>query len=371
MRRALFIAQRGRGRTSPNPIVGAVVVTPDGIVVGQGAHLKAGEPHAEVHALAEAGLRANGATLYCTLEPCAHTGRTPPCAPRVAEAGIARAVIAMTDPNPRVAGEGIALLESRGIRVDRGLCAEDAARDNAPFLTWIRRGRPHVTLKIARTQDGYVDRPPSPEAVGRSLDVGRSLRSGLQRLKLTSAAMDRLMHRQRAEIDAIAVGAGTILADDPLLTPRGAFRERPLVRVIFDWRLRCAGDRRLYRTLDAGPVLLIATAEAADANRDAAEDLARRGVEIVALPRRDLTAALKMLGDRSMTSLLVEGGPSLQDAFAAADLADRVQTITVPRTLGGGVAEPRLLALEGRLSAPRETHADGDVLLEADVHRAD
>ena len=360
MRRALFIAQRGRGRTSPNPIVGAVVVTPDGVVVGQGAHLKAGEPHAEVHALAEAGLRADGATLYCTLEPCAHTGRTPACAPRVADARIARAVIAMTDPNPRVAGAGIALLESRGIRVDSGLCAEDAARDNAAFLTWIRRGRPHVTLKIARTEDGYVGRTPSPAAS-----------AGGDRLRLTSAAMDRLMHRQRAEIDAIAVGAGTMLADDPLLTARGAFRERPLVRVIFDWRLRCAGDRRLYRTLDRGPVLIVTTEEAAGANREAAEDLGRRGVEIVTLQRRDLTAALNVLGDRSVTSLLVEGGPSLQDAFAAADLVDRVQTITVPRTLGSGVAEPRLLALEGRLSAPRETRAGGDVLLEADVHRAD
>lgn len=352
MRRALFIAQRGRGRTSPNPTVGAVVVTPDGVVVGQGAHLKAGEPHAEVHALAEAGSRAKGATLYCTLEPCAHTGRTPPCAPRVADAGIARAVVAMTDPNPLVAGEGLALLEARGVRVERGLCADDAARDNAGFLTWITRGRPHVTLKIARTRDGFVGQPGA-------------------RVKLTGAAMDRLMHRQRAEIDAIAVGSGTLLADDPLLTPRGAFRERPLTRVVFDWRLRCAGERRLYRTLDAGPVVLFAAEAAMAANRRAVEDLETRGIEILALREPDLPGALKALARRSITSLLVEGGPALQDAFAAQSLVDRVQTITVPHTLGTGVSEPRLLTLEGRLSAPCETRAGDDVLLEADVHRAD
>ena len=356
MRRALFIAQRGRGRTSPNPIVGAVVVTDAGVVVGQGAHLKAGEPHAEVHALAEAGARARGATLYCTLEPCVHSGRTPPCAPRVAEAGIARAVIALADPNPLVAGEGLALLESRGIRVERGLCADEAGRDNAAFLTWIARGRPHVTLKIARTRDGYV---------------GRSFSSGGAPVKLTGPAMDRLMHRQRAEVDAIAVGSGTLLADDPLLTPRGAFRERPLTRVVFDWRLRCAIERRLYRTLDAGPILLFATSDAVAADARAAGDLQARGVEILPLPRPDLAGAMRVLAERPITSLLVEGGPALQDAFAAADLVDRVQTITVPRELGSGVAEPRLLKLEGRLSAPRETHAGGDVLLEADVHRAD
>src|SRR5688500_3344845 len=200
MRRALSVAGRGRGRTSPNPIVGAVVVSAAGIVVGSGAHLMAGAPHAEIQALAEAGPLARGGTLYCTLEPCSHWGRTPPCAPRVADAGIARVVIAMADPNPLVASGGIALLRARGVAVDVGLLSIEAARDNAPFLTGIVRKRPHVTIKVARTADGYVGAP------------GR-------RVKLTEAAMDRLMHRQRAEVDAIAVGAGTLLADDPLLTP--------------------------------------------------------------------------------------------------------------------------------------------------------
>lgn len=352
MRRALFAAERGRGRTSPNPVVGAVVVAPDGVIVGQGAHLKAGDAHAEVRALAEAGPRARGATLYCTLEPCAHTGRTPPCAPQVADAGIARAVIALVDPNPRVGGEGLAFLRARGVTVESGLCAAEAARANAPFLTWITKRRPHVTIKIARSADGFVGRDG-------------------ERLELTGAPMDRLMHRQRAEVDAIAIGSGTLAADDPLLTPRGAFRARPLVRVVFDWRLRSPAERRLYETLDAGPVLLFTTEVRRAAREAEARALEQRGIEIVALPRRDLAAALTVLADRSITSLLVEGGPALQDAFAAAHLIDRVQTIVVPRTLGSGVAAPRLLELEGTLSRPVVTHAGDDTLLEADVHRTD
>ena len=352
MRRALFLAERGRGRTSPNPLVGAVVVTPDGMVVGQGAHLRAGEAHAEVHALAAAGSRARGATLYCTLEPCSHEGRTPPCAPRVAEAGIARAVIATADPNPLVSGRGIALLRERGVAVEAGLCAHDAERQQAPFRTWITRHRPHVTLKIARSADGFVGKPGA-------------------RVHLTGAAMDRLMHRQRAEIDAIAVGSGTLLADDPLLTPRGAFRERPLWRFVFDWRLRCTGNHRLYETLDAGPVVLFVIEDAAAGNPAACRDLEGRGIGVKPMPDRDLAAVVRLLGEAEITSLLVEGGPMLQDAFAAADLVDRVQTIVVPRSLGSGIPEPRLLELEGRLSASMTTTAGSDTLLEADVHRAD
>ena len=359
MRRALFVAERGRGRTSPNPIVGAVVVTPEGIVAGQGAHLRAGGAHAEVHALAEAGPRARGATLYCTLEPCAHEGRTPPCAPQVAAAGIARAVIAMVDPNPRVAGRGIELLRGRGVVVDAGLCEEEARRVNAPFVTWITERRPHVTLKIAQSEDGIV-----------------GLRG--ERLKLTGAAMDRLMHRQRAEVDAMAVGSGTLLADDPLLTPRGAFRERPLTRVVFDWRLRCTSPRRLYGTLDAGPVLIVTTDAARQAQQAAADALAARGLEVLALPARDLSLALARLGERGVVSLLIEGGPTLQDAFAEADLVYLVQTvIAVPVRLAGGahpdalVFGPELGRLEGRLINPRWTSAGDDKLVEEDVHRAD
>lgn len=357
MRRALFLAERGRGRTSPNPIVGAVIVSAGGVVVGQGAHLKAGGPHAEVHAIAEAGKQALGGTLYCTLEPCSHAGRTPPCAPQVAAAGVARVVIAMVDPNPLVAGQGVAFLRANGLAVDTGLLREEAARANAPFLTWITKKRPHVTIKVAHSSDGFV---------GGNVGSGDGAR-----VKLTGPAMDRLMHRQRAAVDAIAIGAGTLLADDPLLTSRGAFRERPLTRVVFDWRLRCAVDRRLYATLDTGPVLLFVTTEAAAANPAACREIERRGITMIAMPDRNLAAALRVLGDRGITSLLVEGGPQLQDAFAEADLVDRVQTIVVPQSLGAGVPLPKLMGLETALSQAIVTQAGPDTLREADVHRAD
>ena len=351
MARALQLAERGRGRTSPNPIVGAVIVK-DGVVVGQGAHLKAGEAHAEVRAIAEAGAHTRGATLYCTLEPCAHQGRTPPCAPQVAAAGITRAVIAMTDPNPKVSGRGIAMLRASGIAVDVGLLEREACRANAPFIIWITRGRPHVTIKFAQSADGFV------AAEGR-------------RTKLTGAAMDRLMHQQRAEIDAIAVGAQTLLVDDPMLTARGAFRARPLTRVVIDWRLRCAGDRALYGTLEAGPVLLFAAEPARVAAPDAVSALARRGVEVIATPDRDLAAVLRTLAAREITSLVVEGGPTLQDALASSGLVDRVQRLVTPHSLGDGVRVPALLALEGALGETIETRAGRDTLLEADVYRAD
>lgn len=355
MSRALLVAERGRGRTSPNPMVGAVIVR-DGAVVGQGAHLKAGTPHAEVHALAEAGDRARGATLYCTLEPCAHHGRTPPCAPQVAAAGITRAVVAMADPNPKVAGRGIDLLRASGITVEVGLLEHAARRANAAFLTWVQARRPHVTLKFAESADGYA---------------GRDVRAAGAPTKLTGPAMDRLMHRQRAEVDAIAVGSGTLLADDPLLTPRGAFRARPLTRVIFDWRLRCGGARALYGTRAAGPIVVFTTAAARDARADVASGLERQGIEIVALPARNLAGALAVLGEREITSLLVEGGPALQEAFADAGLVDRVQRIVAPVTLGEGVRGPALRALEGRLAPPVTTRRGADTLLEADVHRTD
>ncbi|MDQ3070310.1 MAG: bifunctional diaminohydroxyphosphoribosylaminopyrimidine deaminase/5-amino-6-(5-phosphoribosylamino)uracil reductase RibD [Acidobacteriota bacterium] len=357
MRRALAAAERGRGRTSPNPIVGAVIVSRDGIVAGQGAHLAAGGPHAEVEALAEAGALAEGGTLYCTLEPCSHHGRTPPCAPQVADAGITRVVIAMRDPNPRVDGAGIALLRERGIAVEIGLLADEARRANAPFVTWITTGRPHVTLKLAQSSDGFVGRA-TPETDAAAV-------------KLTGPAMDRRMHRQRAEVDAIAIGSGTLLADDPRLTPRGAFRERALTRIVFDWRLRCALERKLYRTPDAGPVLLITSEDAAHASPAAMRDLVKRGVEAVVLPARDLGAALTALGARGIASLLVEGGPALQQAFADQDLVDRVQTIVVPAVLGGGIPAPRLGALERRSINAAVIQAGRDILREADVHRAD
>src|SRR5262249_22510177 len=219
MRKALALAERGRGSTSPNPMVGALVVDDDGVIVGRGAHRIAGGPHAGVIALDDAGERARGATLYCTLEPCSHTGRTGPCAPLVTGAGIRRAVIAIEDPSPLVQGRGLAHLRERGVEVAVGVERERALRQNAVFLTSMQLGRPHVTLKAALSVDGRIAAAPGA------------------RTPLTGPAANRRVHRQRAEVDAIGVGSETVLIDDPLLTPPGADRSRPLTPDGFDRRL--------------------------------------------------------------------------------------------------------------------------------------
>lgn len=312
MARALFVAERGRGRTTPNPLVGAVVVSPEGIVLGQGAHLAAGGPHAEVHALAAAGDAARGATLYCTLEPCCHVGRTGPCTEQVIKAGISRVVTAVEDPNLKVAGRGHALLRAAGIEVTTGVGRELALRQNAPFFTWITQHRPWTLAKTAASRDGFVGSA-----------------------RITSPATDRWMHRQRAWIDAIAVGADTAIADDPLLTPRGAWRARPLTRVIIDWRGRVPVDRRVYSTQSAGPVIMVGL-EAIPAGH--ADALRRLGVIVELFPERRLQDVVERLAQRDVQSLLVEGGPALQQAWIEAGLVDAVQYVETPVTLGTGIA---------------------------------
>ena len=329
MERALSVAERGRGRTTPNPIVGAVIVDGRGVVVSQGAHLQAGGPHAEVAALDAAGDRAEGATLYCTLEPCAHTGRTGPCVDRIIAAGIARVVAAVGDPDPRVAGAGFAKLRAHGIDVVEGVGALEAADLNAPFFTWVARHRPFVTLKSAISSDGFVGRAGT-------------------RTTITGPAADRFFHRQRAEIDAIAVGSGTVLADDPQLTVRGVYRYRPLTRVLFDWRMRVTPAARLWSTLAAGPVIMMVSAgEVADRPRDA-DRLRRCGADLVPFPSRDLGPMLEALASRDLLWLLVEGGPALHAEFVRAGAVDRVQCVVAPIRLQSGVpAAPELSARAG------------------------
>lgn len=351
MKRAFFLAERGLGRTAPNPIVGAVVVSPDGVVVGQGAHLAAGGPHAEVVALDEAGAQARGATLYCTLEPCSHAGRTGPCVERIVGAGVARVVIPMRDPNPRVSGAGVARLRAHGVDVTEGVCGELAAAQNAPFLRWITECRPFVTFKAAMSRDGYVGRR------------GR-------RVQLTGPAARRFFHRQRAAVDAIAVGSGTVLTDDPALTARGAYRYRPLTRVVFDWRARTPPSARVFSTLDAGPVIMVVLAEAAEARPAELIYLERRGVIVERRETRELEPVLRWLAARDVVSLLVEGGPALQEAFHQAGLVDRVQWAVAPVALGDG-----LPGYTGVLDHPERRGAievrvlGDDVLFEFDVHR--
>lgn len=353
MRRALFLAERGRGRTSPNPMVGAVVVSPEGVVVGQGAHARAGEAHAEVIALEAAGARAAGATLYCTLEPCCHVGRTGPCAERIVAAGIRRVVAAMRDPNPRVAGGGFAYLHAHGVTVAEGEGAREAARLNAPFITWITRHRPFVTVKTVVSADGFVGRRDGP-------------------VRLSGPVADRYFHRERAEVDAIAVGATTVLTDDPQLTARLVYRARPLVRVIFDWRMRVPERARVFSTRGDGPVIMMVSRHEADRRPDDAARLRAAGAELELLETRDLAEPLRRLARRDVLSLVVEAGPALQAGLADADLIDRLQWVRTPARLGAGVPAgtvPR----DGRWPAARvrQVTLGDDVLVEIDVHGID
>ena len=348
MQRALFLAERGRGTTTPNPMVGAVVVSGDGVVVGQGAHRIAGGPHAEIVALDAAGPRARGGTLYCTLEPCCHTGRTGPCAARVVEAGVARVVAALQDPNPRVAGGGFAFLRDRGVAVDLNVEHAAAARQNAPFVTWMKRHRPHVTMKAAVSRDGYAGVEDAP-------------------VKLTGPAMDRLMHRQRAEVDAIAVGSTTILVDNPQLTARLVFRQRPLTRAVFDRRGRVQASARLFQTLDAGPVIMFVGADVADSPMSNA--LRSTGATVVPVPIDDAVPfGLRYLAEREVQSLLVEGGPTLHRAFWDAGAIDRVQVVETPAVIGRGIRAFLPDFAPDRLE--RRMHG-ADALMEWDVHRPD
>jgi diaminohydroxyphosphoribosylaminopyrimidine deaminase/5-amino-6-(5-phosphoribosylamino)uracil reductase len=360
MQFALQVAERGRGRTSPNPIVGAVVVDDEGVVVGRGAHLLAGGAHAEVFALDDAGSRARGATLYCTLEPCCHTGRTGPCAPRVLEAGIRRVVIAAADPNPLVSGGGIAYLRAHGVDVTENVLSTEAECQNRPFMTVMRKGRPYVLLKTALSLDARIADAPGV------------------RTRLTGAAANRLIHYQRAEIDAIGVGSGTIMADDPLLTARGAYRHRPLVRVIFDRRLRTPSNARVLSTLDRGPVIIMTTAAAADAAAERARALTGAGATLELLQEEaessvSVGQAVRRLVERGVTSLLLEGGARLHRAAWHAGVVDCVQMYVVPRFIGCG-GQPWLSHADlpiGVLSGMRARPLGEDVLVEGYVHRPD
>ena len=317
MARALFHAARGRGRTSPNPMVGAVVVSADGVVVGQGHHERAGDAHAEVRALDQAGTGARGGTLYCTLEPCAHVGRTGPCVVRIVDAGIARVVAAVEDPDPRVRGQGFAFLRARGVDVEVGLGERRAKTLNQPFFTLISDGRPFVVLKAAMSRDGCIAASPGV------------------RTDLTSAVANRHAQRDRAEADAIGIGVGTLLVDDPLLTPRGAYRARPLVRVVFDRHLRMPATARLLSTGAAGPVIIVTTASGASSAM-ARSRLQAAGAEILVAPDSTLRAALICLGQRGISSLLLEGGAAVHQAAWDEGVVDLVRLYVTPHTLGPG-----------------------------------
>ena len=351
MERALLVAGRARGRTTPNPLVGAVVVARDGVVAGAGYHARAGEPHAEVEALQEAGAAARGATLYCTLEPCCHTGRTPPCVDLILARGIARVVAAVEDPNPLVAGRGIGRLREAGVRVDVGVGEAAARRLNRPFFSVMRRARPYVIVKAVASLDGRI-----------------AARGGAP-VHLSSAATDRRTHALRAEVDAVAVGSGTLLADDPRLTARGVYRSRPLARVVFDRRLRTPVSARVFGTLAAGPVIVVASP---GAPASAAQALEAAGAQVVTADG-GLTGALRRLVPMGIHSVLVEGGPSLHAALWREGAADAVRLVVAPRALGeAGVPwVDRVAAPWASWRLVSVSPCGGDVIIEADVHWTD
>jgi diaminohydroxyphosphoribosylaminopyrimidine deaminase/5-amino-6-(5-phosphoribosylamino)uracil reductase len=353
MRRALEHARRGLGRTTPNPVVGACVVTAEGVVVGDGAHERAGEAHAEIHALDEAGERARGATLYSTLEPCAHTGRTGPCTERILAAGIVRVVAALEDPDPRVQGRGFARLRNEGVLVDIGVEREAAVRLNQPYLTAMTLGRPFVILKAATSLDGRIAARPGA------------------RTALTSRAAQRHAHTVRAEVDAVAVGSETVLVDDPMLTAREVYRERPLTRVVFDRRVRVSPQVRLFATLQAGPVIIVTSADARRTNPAAVSALERAGATVIAVDGHGMTPALRHLAGLGIHSLVIEGGAALHAAAWDEGVVDYVHLYVAPQAIGiSGVP-----LLDGRsFSTASLVHArvdqlGPDVLIGGYVHR--
>ena len=352
MRRALFHARRAEGVTTPNPMVGAVVVSPDGVVVGYGRHPRAGEPHAEVFALQDAGTRARGATLYVTLEPCCHVGRTGPCTRRIIDAGIARVVAAMSDPNPLVGGQGIAELRAHGIQVEVGLLGDEAERLNRAFTLVQTQGRPLVIVKAATSLDGRIAAAPGV------------------RTAITSAEANRRTQRLRGAVDAVGVGSGTVLADDPVLTVRDCYRLRPLARVVFDRRLRTPPTARLFSTLDAGPVIIMTTAETVEQQPERAGALRAAGATLMA-GSGDLGADVRALLAWDISSLLLEGGGALHAAAWQARIVDRVIVIVAPTVLGeqGAKVFDGLPVPLSQLQPVRVETLGPDAWMEADVHR--
>lgn len=317
MARAVGLAALGRGTTSPNPVVGCVILDPAGAVAGEGYHAYQGGPHAEAAALTDAGERARGGTAYVTLEPCDHTGSTGPCTEALLAAGIARVVYAVADPNPVAAG-GAQRLRDHGVTVEEGLLAAEAERVNAEWLTSVRLGRPHVTWKLAATLDGR-----SAAADGTSQWI-------------TSPEARADVHRLRAEADAIVAGIGTVLADDPLLTARppagqdtaAARRRRPPLRVVVDSDARTPQSARV---LDDSAPTLVAIADDTETGLKA---------DLVRLPRTaiglDLHALLDELRRRQIVSVFLEGGPALAGSFVREGLVDRVVAYVAPALLGSG-----------------------------------
>ena len=338
MQLALTLGRRGLGRTWPNPAVGAVVVK-DGVIVGRGWTQPGGRPHAEPEALRRAGEAARGATLYVTLEPCSHFGRSPPCADAVIAAGISRVVAAIEDPNPLVAGQGHAKLRAAGITVDVGLCAAEAAHDHAGHFRRVRDKRPHVILKLAVSADDKIGA------------------AGHKPVAITGEAAKTRVHLLRAQCDAILVGICTVLADDPELTCRlPGMEARSPVRLVLDRALRIPGTSRLVHSARGTP-LWVLTSDLSEA--PAAMKLGAAGAQVIRVaattrpPGLDLPAVLHALSDKGITRLLVEGGAKVASSFVAADLVDEIWLLRGQESVGAdGVPALNALPLSAITQSP-------------------
>jgi diaminohydroxyphosphoribosylaminopyrimidine deaminase/5-amino-6-(5-phosphoribosylamino)uracil reductase len=350
MKRALELAERGRGYVEPNPLVGAVVVR-DGKAVGEGWHRRFGEAHAEVNALAAAGEAARGATLYVTLEPCCHHGKTPPCTDAVIRAGVRRVVAAMADPFPEVAGQGIALLRAAGVEVAVGVEKKSARRLIAPYLKLLSTGRPYVHAKWAMTLDGKI-----------------ATRTGDSRW-ISNEASRRRVHELRGRMDGIVVGIGTALADDPLLTARPP-GPRTATRIVLDRNGRLPLASQLARTGREAPTLIVARKEAAALTKA----LHEQGCEVFFLPVADASqevdCLLQELGRRRMTNILVEGGAAVLGSFLDAGAIDEVHVFIAPILAGGAEARTAVagrgadrMAEALRLAEWTTQDVEGDLLL--------
>lgn len=354
MRLALELAQQGRGWTSPNPMVGAVIVK-DGRVIAQGYHARCGDLHAERAALANCTEDPRGSTMYVTLEPCCHHGRQPPCTDAILEAGIARVVVGSGDPNPQVAGKGLNILRDAGVHVTEGVCNEECRALNDVFFHYIQTGRPYVVLKYAMTLDGKL-----------AAYTGASQ-------WITGEEARRHVHTQRGRYRSILVGVGTVLADDPQLTCRIEGGRNPL-RIVCDSHLRTPLTAQVVQTAREVPTL-IATCETDPAKAKPYEDL---GVRVLPLPAKngkvDLAALMEVLGQEEVDSVLLEGGSQLHWAALESGIVNKVQAYIAPKLLGGETAKSPVGG-QGfphpdqaiRLKAPTLTWLGQDLLIESEV----
>lgn len=359
MRRAISLAEKGAGFTNPNPMVGAVIVKNDKII-GEGYHEKCGELHAERNALASVTEDPKGATMYVTLEPCCHTGRTPPCTEAVIAAGIAKVVIGSRDPNPKVAGKGAKILREHGIEVVEDFLRDECDALNPVFFHYIKTGLPFAVMKYAMTADGKI-----------------AAYTGLSQW-ITGESARQYVHRMRGRYAAILAGIKTVLADDPMLNCRAKGAHQPL-RIIVDSSLKIPLTSQIVQTAKAYPTM-VACAEKTEGNAKA-DALAKQGVEVVSLPdqtgRVDLNALMRHLGDKGIDSVLIEGGGTINEAALKAGIVTHVCAFIAPKLLGGrdaktpvegvGFASPDEAVL---LGAPSVKRFDDDILLEYDMRRS-